>query len=444
MARPATFLTAALTLFAAACGLSGNSDVTADPYLTHGPVAEAPILVGCWTKLRIDTPEYIFPMIYARWDKKKTIPKNTVEEYANEVIAMIKAAPKTMPIWLQTHAYFGNYKPRDEENMIAHVADATREGTPGLWPDKGIEIWRARHIEFLRRLKEAGCRLDAWPLDNETNVLRWARNFNAAGPEEHKVWTNIVNDPRWKTKPIVGVGRPGAAFVTAEDLEKFAHIEKNPHKPGSRDFKQFENPRNMEAHRWINPLGAFMRAAVFNDVFYNETIKVYPNAAVSDYGKYHQKHKGEWGDPDVRQRIREVAPDLKYLPGVGNRGAVVLYGGRDDSVDRVKLSLDTVDHVLKVYERPELVTPWIAPPNNGKFRYDHEKKKILPSGKKPRFTDEEWEYMICELARRGIRHFLLWNAPNAGHDEKACEETMVRVFEKASRIAAERLREQAK
>lgn len=196
-------------------------------YRTTGPVAEAPIQVGCWTPLKVETPPYVFPMVYARWRTGMT-----VKEYADKIIAEIESRPTDQPIWLQTHAWFGNYKPRDPDNVIAHEKDATPQGTPAIWPDKGLEIWRTRHNEFLRRLHEAGCRLDAWPLDNETKVSMWAHNYRGKD-----VFINMVRDPRWDSEPIMGVFKTGSHFMSRKEIEaaddpnRAAHA---PHRPPGR------------------------------------------------------------------------------------------------------------------------------------------------------------------------------------------------------------------
>ena len=376
-------------------------------YRTTGPVAEAAIQVGCWTPLKVETPPYVFPMVYARWRYGMS-----VEEYADKIVADIKSRPADQPIWLQTHAWFGNYKPRDPRNAIAHELDATPQGTPGIWPDKGLDKWRKRHDELLRRLHEAGCRIDAWPLDNETKVSKWSRTYRL-----EDTFINIVRDPRWQTEPIPGVWKPGSHFVSREKIEAA------------------DDP-NDAAHVIAAPLGTFMRDWVFNEYFAKPVLDLYPHAEVSDYGRVRGRGGRWYAAPETVMLIEREAAYLEGYYGVGNRAAIVLYGGRDPSVDRVGMMLASLDRYIRIAGDPRKVTPWIAPPNHGAYSYDYKAKKLIENPpEKRRFTDAEWERMILGCVQRGVRRFLLWNSPRAGHDQDDAEATMVKVFEKAHDLA---------
>ena len=377
-------------------------------YRTTGPVAEAPVKVGCWTAFEIETPPYIFPMVYEVWSAKN----DTAESYANRVIAEIRRRPKDQPIWLQTHGWFGNYKPRDPSHAIAHEKDVTAAGTPGIWPKVGLDLWRGRQQEFLQRLHDAGCRLDAWPLDNETGVHKWSRNYRF-----DNTWINIVRDPRWESEPILGVWKPGSHFVSRKKIEAA------------------DDP-NEAAHAIVSPLGTFMRDYVFDEYFAKPVLAMYPHAEVSDYGRVPGRGGRWYAPPETVMSIEREANYLTQIQGVGNRSAIVLYGGRDNSVDRVGMSLAVLDRTIEDAGGPQKVTPWLAPPNNCRYAYNWQTKEMIDNGpEKRRFTDEEWERLVLGCVERGVRHFLLWNTPLVGHNKPECERTMVEVFEKATKLA---------
>ena len=401
---------ALLALTAANCPAQDDPAKKA-PLKTTGPVAEATLQVGTWTPLETDTPPWIFPMVYLRWHAGR----DTAEEYARRAIEEIESRPKDQPIWLQTNGWFGNYKPRDTENILAHKGDFTPQGTAGIWPEKGIELWDARQRTFLKMLRDAGCRLDAWPFDNETKVHKWSRNFKG-----EDVFLNMVRDPRWEDTAIKGVWLPGRRFVSRKTIE------------------EAENPNDL-AHAWIRPLAIFMRDWVVNEHFAKPIYEFYPHAWVSDYGRYPNKHGGMYGAPEIVARIKQTAGHLERIRGVGNAHAVVLYGGRDDDANRVELMLAKLDQCIEAAGGPERVTPWLAMPNQGLYKYNWTTKEITVHPERRRFTKEEWTRMVVECARRGIRKFLIWNTVHNRHENLEAEKTLVEAFRKAEAVAKERM-----
>lgn len=427
---------------------TGNATGESPGLKTVGPVAEGPIQVGTWDPLVIDTPDWIFPMVYII-DSKPAMP---ADEYAMKFVEVIKTFPPERPVWLQSHRWMGDYKPGwDKNNVLAHIEDATPQGTPGIWPDEGKELWLKRQRTFLNILKKHGCRLDFWPLDHETTVQEWAHNWSAEG-----TFTNIVRDPRWRTEPIPGLGLRGIRIFDPAELDK---EEKPWTRPG------FDNVKDSRiACDAVTVAGTLMPETVLNEVFYRPIIEAYPHAAVSDYNKNRRPISGlvplvdedaEVPEPDswdgrrlARMRpfwkkVHELKPELTMHPGVGNHASPSLYGGSkwrrnpmlydyrkgDDSVD---VMLRYVDKLIEIYGDPEKVAPWISLPNFTTTRHFDPKRNGQRS-----LTPEQYERLIIGLAERGVRKYILWFNPKTQNTPEANRE-FLEVMKKAYEVAKKR------
>lgn len=422
-----SFILAVTVSFAACTGGVGTmADAFPDvEYRTRGELAESPILVGTWVPMQSETPRWIFPMVYAFWRN----PFSTPEEYADAIVAEIKSRPPDQPIWLQTQRWFGRYRPvYDDENIFSHRADVTRGGTPGIWPEQGVEYWLDLHERFLKRIKVAGCRIDYWPLDNETHIVAGSSNFN-------QPWTfrNVVTDPRWRTRPIYGLGITGSQLLDPDELQNEQTEYRKP---------KTDAPDSRLAVEACEVLGQFVGPAIKHQIFAQTFLKYYPDALVSNYRSHWltipwndvEELKLFHGSPELWRRLLKICPDLKRIPMVGNCSAPPFYGQdwhfaqhTKHKPDRVAAMLEEADWQIAHLGDPALLTPWITLPHN---KVGDMQKRTL--------SRADYERLILGLANRGVRKFIVWNS-SKDHQDPAGEREMLEVLEKAYRAAKERI-----
>lgn len=417
--------------------------VTAPVFKTTGEVVDGPLEIGCWAPLNIETPKWIFPMVYQIYTRPEEKKQLTPEEYAMRFVEVIKTFPPDRPVWLQSHRWMGDYKPGwDTRNVMAHIDDATEEKTPGIWPEKGIKYWIGNQERFLKTLKENGCRLDMWPLDHETSVHEWAHNWSSKD-----VFKNIVFDPRWKEKPIPGLGIVGARLLDPAELA-------NEKSPWIRKFFDNVEDSRLACHA-VTVAATFMPTTVLNEAFYRPIAKEYPHAVVSDYGqtKYVRPLTALVKDIDDQTRelnldereagmrpfwkkIREIKPELTEIPGVGNAAAPSFYGqkhwadlhsGAGGIVEGILAEADVI--IERYGGDPTKLTPWITLPS---FASRWPGKRLSP---------EEYERMLVGLAERGVRQYILWFDPKSMNTKENCEEFLKaanKAYEAAKKYRAAR------
>ena len=369
----------------------------AEPQLkTTGPVAEGPMQIGCWRPLADDLPPWIFPTTDLVWPKFH-IKTMTVEDYGKEIVRQIKAMPEDQPVWFFGHGWFGGYKPGwDKGNVLAHVLDATAQGTPGIWPEKGLALWRDRQLQLMLMLRNAGCRLDMVVLDHETGIHEWAHNFS---PE----WTfrNIVLDPRWKEKPLLGTGLRGAQLLDPEVVRNADDIWVR---------KYFDNRKDIRiAHDTIRMLGRFIPPAALDYAMTEPTLEVFPDCTVNAYRKYPipvLRNPDDLEDDEKKrwEAFFELRPQLRTVPGVGNSASPPFYAQKfylkwyPDAKDRVEAMLMEADRIVEHYDGDaDKLIPWMTLPS---FHDRWTKKRAM--------TPEEYERLWTGLARRGVRRYILW------------------------------------
>ena len=403
---------------------------------TMGPVAQAPLQVGMWTPMAIETPPWIFPQYRIKWATARAADKLTAEEYAQRFVEEFrKRANDYEPVWLQTHAWFGSYKQKiwDRENLFCHEEDATPQGTPGIWPEIGKEIWIDRQDRFLTHLKKNGVRVDVWMLDNETRYGRYGANF-----QQQEVFRNMVLDPRWKSRELAGLGITGSRLLDPAQLDdKESWVRKHR-----------QNPQilvdSLVAHDHVWVLGYFVRSGVLNEVFYKTLRRHYPHVLANEFGAIARPLHWRADDPlgegrleraDIWKRLgTEVGNRVHEVPGVGNTCAPVMYGPgkrRKQKLrgpDPVAWHLNRVDTLITRYGEPDKVVPWIGLPP--------ELPGEAHETNRPQFSAKEYERLIVGLAARGIRRMGLFN-PKGFSDERAL--ACVDVLKMAYRVAEERL-----
>lgn len=418
-----------------AFGCSSSDTGRGDSHRTAGPVADGPLMVGCWAPMKSDSPDWVFPMIYHKWPTKGARGTMSVEEYAQRFVDDIEAAPPTQPIWLQTHAWLGDYKPGwDRDNVIAHEFDATPWGSPGMWPDRGAAVWRDRMERFLAVLKKNDCRLDMWPLDHETGIHQWAHNFQG-----DDVFRRMVLDMRWKTDPVEGLGVTGSQLLDPAALDDEQEVWTRRHVGTGEEISE-----SKLAYDHVVVLGLFVTPTVLERTFADPIRQTYPQARISDYKKYHEpiafsaeKPYRFWGTPEVWTKLHETLPEIREVPGVGNCAAPPLYGQmmyrESADADPVPGMLALVDRLIARYGGPEWVTPWICPPNVT-LRHAPDKRRAM--------TPDQYERLMVGLTRRGVRRLILWNSGKGGADPEV-EAEMLSALKKAYEVARKRRTELA-
>lgn len=425
--------------------------------------------VAFWSPMPDDAPPYMFKMIHRHWPGDKGVKpikrEKDVEDYAREYIAEIGNRPKGTPVYILLQGWLGNYKPGwDHDSLIAHIGDATPQGTPGIWPDEGLKIWRDRQERFIKALKDAGAGLDFWVLDYELCVNHARDAWR--GPD---VFKNIVFDPRWKEKPIMGLGITGVQIF---DPGEIGSLESDWTKSGLKGAtrvairdgrpvvgKQGEKFRDSRlAHDLVGVLGSAMSHAAIDKALYEPIRAAYPNAVVSDYGAYDSKidfdrlladENTSEGAKLAYRKLREVLPDYKIKKGVGNGASPVFYIPATyharygylcpDAKDGVDVMLRRIDELCKIYP-PENIAPWVSHPWRGKIGVREEGKGNLvtyelPDGKRD-FTEEQYERLILGCVERGVRRFLVWAGKDADNPNSKAE--WLRVFKKAYELAGKR------
>lgn len=402
-------------LYAAGILSVGTLGVEAGPLRTVGPVAEAPIRVGCWAPLAAEMPPWVFPMVYHKDD----IPPLSTEAYAMKFVETIRSLPPDRPVWIQSHRWLGNYRPIDRRNVLSFAADNTPAGTPGIWPARGKEYWLREQRKFLAILRENECRLDMWPLDHETTVQEWALNWS----DDH-TFRNIVLDRRWATEPVPGLGLTGSQLLDPAGLaaEPGAWIRSYSHQgPAYKDMTSVTDSR-LACHA-VTVAAAFMPEVVLNEVFAAPILEAYPHALVSDYEKYPHPVSAlasrahdeaavppggsrEAGMKPFWDAIRRLRPDLKRMSGVGNAAAPVFYGQKHwadqypGAGGIVGGMLAEADAIIAHYGGDaERLTPWITLPG---FADRFSGQRLPP---------EEYRHLLVGLAERGVRQFILWFDP---------------------------------
>jgi hypothetical protein len=387
----------------------------ADSFRTVGPVAEAPIQVGCWAPLAVETPPWVFPMVNHMDD----IPPMSTEAYAMKFVETIRSFPPDRPVWIQSHRWLGNYRPMDRRNVLSFAADNTPAGTPGIWPAHGKKYWLSEQRKFLAILKSHGCRLDMWPLDHETTVQEWALNWS-----DDFTFRNIVLDPRWKTEPVDGLGLTGSQLLDPAELEKETAVWTRSYSHQGPAYKDMTSVRDSRlACHAVTVAATWMPEVVLKEVFAAPILEAYPHAVVSDYQKYprpisalagtvnDEADAPRSGSRDAGMKpfwnaVRRLRPDLKRLPGVGNAAAPAFYGQKywadqyPDAGGTVGGMLAEADAIIAHYGgNAGRLTPWITLPGFAD-RF---------SGK--RLTPEEYRRLLVGLAERGVRQFILWFDP---------------------------------
>lgn len=388
---------------------------TAEPLRTVGPVAEAPIRVGCWAPLAAETPPWIFPMVYHKDD----IPPLSTEAYAMKFVETIRSFPPDRPVWIQSHRWLGNYRPVDRRNVLSFAGDNTPAGTPGIWPDRGRTYWLEQQRKFLSILKAHGCRLDMWPFDHETTVQEWALNWS-----DDFTFRNIVLDPRWATEPVAGLGLTGSQLLDPAEMRTETNVWTRSYSHQGPAYREMTSvPDIRRACHAVTVAATWMPEVVLNEVFTAPILEAYPHAVVSDYQKYprpvsalagtvHDEADAppsgsrEAGLKPFWDAVRRLRPDLKSLPGVGNAAAPAFYGQKywadqyPDAGGIVGGMLAEADAIIARYGGDAArLTPWITLPDFAD-RF---------SGK--RLTPEEYRRLLVGLAERGVRQFILWFDP---------------------------------
>ncbi|MCZ7649255.1 MAG: hypothetical protein M5U26_29030 [Planctomycetota bacterium] len=326
---------------------------------TTGPVADAPLQVGCWFPVKLETPPWVFPMIYFKWYLKKA----SVEDLAAYIVAEAKKKPAGEPVWLQIHGWMGNYKPYwDRTNLLAFGEDVTAQNTPGIWPEKGLAHWLENQKKLLDLLKKEKVRLDFWPLDNETSIQEWAHNF-----QEPYTFRNIVQDPRWKEKKLLGLDVAGGDLFDPAALENEKDVWKR---------KPFNDiPDSRLAYEWVVVVGHFVASEALTEAFHRPLTETYPHATVSDYNRHRKTihwdsdaPMGIWGRKEGWMKLHELKPELKEVPGVGNAASPPYYGQtfwlkvHPEAKDTTEAMLMHADEMIAMYGGPERLCPLDLPP----------------------------------------------------------------------------------